>query len=180
MCMIQCSGWWGVTCPEKTLHNTSMASLHQTVCSLQWWMYRLVLCFLFKFFFSVTKWFFYIWHLLPLQHANTFITLIRTPPHCVAQQFNGPNNLKRPTSRHDNVYKIQIMFSFLQDSPHEMRVAWSPCIYFKYYFAVDHFSHASNKNLNPLNPEKNPIVGFPTLSLQTKNHQNLFSNCLLW
>ena len=33
---------------------------------------------------------------------------------------------------------------------------------------------------NPLNPEKKTIVGFPTLSLQPKNHQHLFSNCLLW
>ena len=35
-------------------------------------------------------------------------------------------------------------------------------------------------NFNPLNPDKKPVVGSPTLGLQQKNPKNLFSNVLPW
>ena len=34
--------------------------------------------------------------------------------------------------------------------------------------------------INPLNPDKKPVVGSPTLGLQQKNPKNLFSNVLPW
>ena len=45
---------------------------------------------------------------------------------------------------------------------------------------VVQYTSPKSDSFNPLNPEKNLVVGSPTLGLQPKNKKNLFSNFLPW